>query len=99
MHRHEDAKNGERLAGLIRQHVGQVDDLCVDVDGRGLVLRGHAHTGLARVLVEVEAAGLSGLPVIENRITVIERAARRRASESASAPDRVAPASDTGFGR
>jgi hypothetical protein len=48
----------------------QVDELEVLLGDRGLVLRGHARTTLARMLAEVEAARLSGLPVTENRIEV-----------------------------
>ncbi len=60
-----------RLAALIRHHVGwQVDGLRVLVGERGLVLRGHACTALARTLAEVEAARLSGLPVVANDLQV-----------------------------
>lgn len=70
------------LADLIRRHIGwQVDDVEVELVDGGLVLRGHAYTRLARVLVEMEAARLSGLPVVENRIEVTESAARRRAAK------------------
>jgi hypothetical protein len=61
----------QRLEALIRHRVGwQVDDLQVLLGERGLILKGHAFTALARVLAQVEAARLSGLPVVENRIEV-----------------------------
>jgi hypothetical protein len=64
-------EESHRLEALIRHCVGwQVDDLHVLLGERGLILRGHAYTTLARALAEVEAARLSGLPVIENRIEV-----------------------------
>jgi hypothetical protein len=60
-----------RLAALIRHRVGwQVDDLHVFLGNAGLVLQGHAYTALARNLAQDEAARLSGLPVVENRIAV-----------------------------
>jgi len=61
----------DRLAALIRHHGGwQVDDLHVLVGERGVVLRGHARTALARALAEVEAARLAGLPVVANDLEV-----------------------------
>ena len=60
-----------RLEALIRHRVGwQIDDLYLQSDERGLVLHGHARTNLARMLAQVEAARLSGLPIVENRIEV-----------------------------
>jgi hypothetical protein len=65
------APESHRLEALIRQRVGwQVDDLQVLVDERGLILHGHARSGLGRQLAQTEAARLSGLPVIENAIVV-----------------------------
>jgi hypothetical protein len=67
----ESCVDTDRLAALIRRQVGwQVDILQVQMEERGMILRGHAHTTLARALAEVEAARLGGLPVVENRIVV-----------------------------
>jgi hypothetical protein len=61
-----------RLEALVRQVVGwQIDDLCVLLGKQGLILHGRGRTPLARILAQVEAAQLSGLPVVENRIEVI----------------------------
>jgi hypothetical protein len=89
MHRRTDTDN---LAELIRRHIGwQVDDVEVRLVVGGLSLRGHAYTRLARALVEVEAARLSGLPVMDNQIEVAESAARRRAAKPpAAGPTRSA---------
>jgi osmotically-inducible protein OsmY len=77
---HKQSRTGwvfGRLATLIWQKVGwQLDDLSVLVTQRGLTLQGHACTALVRALAEVEAARLSGLPVLENRIKVRARTAR-----------------------
>ena len=60
-----------RLEALVRYRVGwQVDDLHILLGERGLILRGHACTTLARVLAQVEAGRLSGLPVAANEIAV-----------------------------
>jgi hypothetical protein len=60
-----------RLEALVRQRVGwQVDDLHVLLGEHGLTLHGHARTNLARMLAQDEAARLSGLPVVANRIEV-----------------------------
>jgi hypothetical protein len=60
-----------RLEVLVRHRVGwQVDDLQVLLGERGLILKGHAFTALARVLAQIEAARLSGLPVVANEIEV-----------------------------
>ena len=60
-----------RLEALVRHRVGwQVDDLHILLGERGLILRGHAFTTLARVLAQVEAGRLSGLPVAANEIAV-----------------------------
>jgi hypothetical protein len=68
---HPSPAESHRLEVLIRQRVGwQVDDLYVLLEERGLILQGHTHCALARVLAQFEAAQLSGLPVIENRIEV-----------------------------
>jgi hypothetical protein len=64
-------RKSPRLEALIRQCVGwQVDDLQVLVGDGGVILEGHAYSALARVLAEVEAARLSGMPVEANRIEV-----------------------------
>ena len=60
-----------RLGAMVRKSVGwQVDELHVFPGAEGLILEGHARTTLALVLAQVEAARLSGLPVVENRIAV-----------------------------
>jgi hypothetical protein len=60
-----------RLKELVPHAVGwQVDDLHVLEGDGGLSLRGHAYTALARALAEVEAARLSGLPVVANEVEV-----------------------------
>jgi hypothetical protein len=70
-------RESARLAALVHQRVGcQIDDLRVVVDDDGLTLRGRARTAVARVLAEVEAARLSGLPVVENRIELRPRTSR-----------------------
>jgi hypothetical protein len=73
-------RESPRLAALVHQHVGwQIDDLRVMVDDRGLTLRGRARTAVARALAEVEAARLSGLPVVENGIELRPRTGRATA--------------------
>jgi hypothetical protein len=68
MHQCQEA---ERLAEIIRRQVGwQVKDLDVEVKDRGLILRGRAYNRLARILAEVEAARLSGLPVLANEMSI-----------------------------
>jgi len=67
----EELVESPRLEALIRHSVGwQVDDLEVMVGEAGVVLRGHAHSALARHLVEEEAERLTGLPVLESHIDV-----------------------------
>ena len=84
MSQHHDA---ERLAESIGQQVsGRVEDFAVRVTPGGLVLSGRAHTVLARALVEVEAARISGRPVLRNEIEVTPRAARRRAATPPATP-------------
>jgi hypothetical protein len=64
-------RESRRLDALVRHCVGwQVDELHVLVGEHGLILRGRARSKLARVLAEVEAARLSGLPVVENQMDV-----------------------------
>ena len=64
-------KESPRLKELIRHAVGwQVDDLRVLLGETGVILEGHAYTALARALAEVEAARLSGLPVVANEVEV-----------------------------
>jgi hypothetical protein len=64
-------RESQRLDALIRQCVGwQVDEVHALVSDSGIVLCGHACSNLARMLAETEAARLSGLPVVENRIEV-----------------------------
>jgi hypothetical protein len=66
----ETCRGSDRLAALIRREVGwQVDDLRVLVGEHGLTLEGHAYSALARALAEIEAARLSGLPVVDNRMS------------------------------
>jgi hypothetical protein len=69
----------DRLNALIRRLIGwQIDGLQVELANGGLLLWGRAYTSLARALTEVEAARLSGLPVVENRIVVERRVGRRK---------------------
>jgi hypothetical protein len=64
-------EESHRLEALIQDSVGrQVDELHVLRGEDGLILQGRAFTTLAFVLAQVEAARLSGLPVVENRIQV-----------------------------
>jgi hypothetical protein len=64
-------RESHRLDALFRQCIGwQLDELHVLLGEGGLTLRGHARSKLASVLAEVEAARLSGLPVVENQIDV-----------------------------
>jgi hypothetical protein len=61
----------QRLEALVRHRVGwQVDDLQILLGEHGLILKGHTFTALARVLAQIEAARLSGLPVVTNEIEV-----------------------------
>jgi osmotically-inducible protein OsmY len=76
------SREAGRLAVLIREQIGwQINDLSVLVADRGLILRGHASTAVARALAEIEAARLSGLPVVENRIEVRTRTVSARSVE------------------
>lgn len=83
----EPSAESYQLAALIRRTVGwPIGDLQVQVKQGGLILQGHAYSALARVLAEVEAARLSGLPVVENRIELTERAADSRRASSSAVP-------------
>jgi hypothetical protein len=67
----QSCHEADRLAELIRRHIGwQVNDLAVEITENGVILRGRAYTRLARALAEVEAARLSGLPVVANEMNV-----------------------------
>jgi hypothetical protein len=62
------------LAGVevsLRQRLrGRVGNLSVDINERGMVLRGHAANYYAKQLAQHYAAEAAGLPVVANEIEV-----------------------------
>lgn len=67
----EEYVESPRVEAMVRHAVGwQIDNLSILVGEDGIVLDGHAHTTLARVLTEEEAQRLTDLPILESHIEV-----------------------------
>lgn len=70
----DDRQPRPELAELVRAMLGRrVRDLGIEVDGRGLVLRGRADSYHAKQLAQHVAMAALGLPLSANKIVVTDR--------------------------